>query len=102
MKKFDDERVERNTIQALANGAVVVLVLILFKFIYLFATNTDSLANLGWDSVLILALVVTVFFSLYRSKTYNFPKSLLGKTLSSLYPRKYYFHVRVCSGQLFF
>ncbi|MFL2133950.1 hypothetical protein [Desemzia sp. FAM 24101] len=83
MKKFDDERVERNTIQALANGAVVVLVLILCKSIYLFATNTDSLANLGWDIVLVLALVVTVFFSLYRSKTYSFPKSLLGKNLST-------------------
>lgn len=44
MKKIDDER---NTIQALANGAVVMLVLILSKFLYLFATNADSLANLG-------------------------------------------------------
>lgn len=83
MKKFDDERVERNTIQALANGAVVVLVLILCKSIYLFATNTDSLANLGWDMVLVLALVVTVFFSLYRSKTYLFPKTIFSKTLST-------------------
>ncbi|MBM6613836.1 hypothetical protein JTF06_02870 [Desemzia sp. RIT804] len=83
MKKFDDERVERNTIQALANGAVVVLLLILCKFVYLFATNTDSLANLGWDIILVSALAVTVFFSLYRSKTYSFPKSLLGKTLST-------------------
>lgn len=83
MKKFDDERVERNAIQALANGAVVVLVLILCKFIYLFATNTDSLADLGWDILLISALAVTLFFSLYRSKTYKFPKSLLGKTLST-------------------
>lgn len=83
MKKFDDERVERNTVQALANGAAVVLVLILCKSIYLFATNTDSLATLGWDIVLVLALVVTFFFSLYRSKTYSFPKSLLGKALST-------------------
>lgn len=78
-----DERIQNNEKQALANAAVVGMIVILVKIAYSVIKSTLSWETLKWDIELLFLMSITIAISLYRLKNIDAPKSILGQVLST-------------------
>lgn len=80
-KKFTDEREEKNTTKALANGAIVVQLLLGAKILYEIVSGMATLSTTGIDIGILIIMYLVITCSLYRSKTISTPVTLLGREL---------------------
>lgn len=78
-----DERIQDNETQALANAAIVGMMVILVKIAYSVIKSTLSLDTFIWDIGLLFLMSITIAISLYRLKNIDVPKSILGQVLST-------------------
>lgn len=78
-----DERIQNNEIQALANAAIVGMIVILVKIAYSVIKSTLSWDTLIWDLGLLFFMSITIAISLYRLKNIDAPKSIFGQVLST-------------------
>lgn len=78
-----DERIQRNETQALANAALVGMMVVLVKIAYSVIKSTLSWETFIWDIGLLSLMSITIAISLYRLKDIDAPKSIFGQVLST-------------------
>lgn len=78
-----DERVEQNRTKALANAAIIGEILLGIRIFYEIINGEATLGTTGWYIGILVVMNVVMLISLYRSKTIDTPKTLLGQSLST-------------------
>lgn len=81
--KINDERVNQNVNKAFANAAIIAEIILLLKVLFEIFTGRATLGTTGWDIGLLVIMNVVVYITLYRTKTIQTPKTLLGKPLTT-------------------
>lgn len=81
--EIKDERVMQNITKALANAAIIGEIILFLKIIYEIFSGVATLGTTGFDIALLVVMNIVVYVTLYRAKTIDTPRTLLGKRLTT-------------------
>lgn len=81
--EMKDERVMQNITKSLANAAIFVEAVLLLKIVYEIFSGTATLRATGFDVGLFIGMNAVIYITLYRAKTLQTPKTILGKKLTT-------------------